>query len=200
MKQHGLNFSARDCYLNEGRTGQDVIHEAIRMTEGREADEEEIWAIYREKTEMFHRLGGAGPMRGVSEVLSFLKAQGVEIWIVTGSGQKTLFDDLETAFPGIFQQSKMITAYDVTKGKPDPEPYLKAWERSGYAKDECCVVENAPMGIQAGKGAGLKCLGVNTGILQREDLARAGADEVFDDMQQLLTYFQGMLLLPFYPR
>jgi beta-phosphoglucomutase-like phosphatase (HAD superfamily) len=110
---------------------------------------------------------------------------------VTGSGQRTLIDYLHTVFSGIFDDHRMITAFDVTNGKPDPEPYLKAWERSGLKKEECVVIENAPLGIRSGKAAGLMVYAVNTGILTREDLAQA--DQVFDNMQELLSFLQSAI-------
>ena len=76
------------------------------------------------------------------------------------------------------------------KGKPDPEPYLKAWERSGLTKEQCIVIENAPLGVRSGKAAGLTVYAVNTGILTREDLLKEGADCVFDSMAELLAYLQ----------
>ena len=101
---------------------------------------------------------------------------------------RTLLDSLNTVFPSIFQQDQMITAFDVTHGKPHPEPYLKAWERSGLAKEQCVVIENAPLGIRSGKAAGLTVYAVNTGILTKEDLAQA--DKVFDNMTDLLAFLQ----------
>ena len=83
-------------------------------------------------------------------------------------------------------REQLITAYDVTHGKPHPEPYLKAWERSGLDKEQCCVIENAPLGVRAGKAAGLKVYAVNTGILTPNDLLEAGADKVFNSMRELL--------------
>ena len=151
----------------------------------------EVQAIYREKTELFHSMGEVQPIAGVQEVLQFLQAQGASLWIVTGSGQQTLFDVLDHHFPGIFARERMITAFDVTHGKPNPEPYLKAWERSGLRKEECCVVENAPLGIRSGKAAGLFSIGVNTGPLKDELLWQAGADEVFPDMNALLRWLKG---------
>ena len=56
---------------------------------------------------------------------------------------------------------------------PGHHPYLKAWERSGLPKEQCVVIENAPLGIRSGKAAGLTVYAVNTGILTREDLAQA---------------------------
>ncbi len=190
MLQHGLPFTAEDCYINEGRTGQDVIHEAILKYAHRDASDEEIWSIYHEKTAAFQRRGGAQPMHGVKQVLDFLKARDAQIWIVTGSGQKSLFDNIDSHFPGIFTRERMITAFDVSHGKPNPEPYLKAWERSGLPKEECCVIENAPLGIRAGKAAGLYSIAVNTGPLADDLLRREGADQVFPDMAALLTFLQ----------
>ncbi len=188
MKRHGLDFTARDCYLQEGRTGQSVIYETILRCEHREATEQERWDIYWEKTDTFHSLGGAEPMDGIREVLDFLKAQNKQIYIVTGSGQKTLFDTLESYFPGIFSRERMITAFDVERGKPDPEPYLKAWEKTGLSKEDCCVIENAPLGIRSAKAAGLFAIGVNTGPLADEELINEGADKVLPDMHALLDY------------
>ncbi|MBQ8100012.1 MAG: HAD-IA family hydrolase [Paludibacteraceae bacterium] len=205
MRHHGLHFSVRDCYVNEGRTGQDVIREALEENGRTNITEEEIWDIYREKSEAFHRLGGAAPMRGMHEVLAEIASGGpqMQIWIVTGSGQRTLFDSLQRVYPGVFARERMITAYDVMHGKPDPEPYLKAWERSGLPKEQCVVIENAPLGVRAGKAAGLFTIAVNTGVLTRRDLWQAGADIVLDDMDQLLHFIQlhryvGQHVLPFY--
>ena len=198
-KRHQLNFTARDCYINEGRTGQDVIAEALRLSGRTDFTDEEVWAIYKEKTEAFRRRGGALPMRGMKEVLDELQkpltsnttsGSANQIWVVTGSGQKSLFDRLADAYPGVFTRQKMITAFDVTHGKPDPEPYLKAWERSGLPKEQCVVIENAPLGVKAGKAAGLFTIAVNTGPLLRQDLYQAGADLVLDDMQQLLRFIR----------
>ncbi len=193
--RHSLDFTARDCYINEGRTGQDVIAEALRKSGRTNVTEEEIWTIYREKTEEFHRLGGAPAMTGMKEVLNEIRVTDTpscqsQIWVVTGSGQKTLFDKLNEVYPGIFMRERMITAYDVTHGKPAPEPYLKAWQRSGLPKEQCFVIENAPLGVRAGKAAGLFTIAVNTGPLTRQDLYNEGADMVLDDMGQLLTFIR----------
>ena len=80
----------------------------------------------------------------------------------------------------------MVTAYDVKKGKPDPEPYLMALEKAGLQPNEAMVVENAPLGVRSAKGAGIFTVAVNTGILKDEDLWQAGADVVLADMAALL--------------
>ena len=190
MKLHGLPFTAYDCYVNEGRTGESVIREAFQKALGRDATPEEVTTIYAEKSAYYHQLlqTTTPTIPGIEDVLHFVKEKGVQIWVVTGSGMRTLLDSLNTVFPAIFQRDRMITAFDVTHGKPDPEPYLKAWERSGLPKEQCVVIENAPLGIRSGKAAGLTVYAVNTGILTRDDLAQA--DQVFGSMAELLDFLQ----------
>ena len=192
MKEHDLPFTAYDCYLNEGRTGESVIREAMWKARNRDATPDEIKQIYTEKSERFNLLaqqaGGTVVIDGVAEVLRYVQSTGSQIWVVTGSGMRSLLDNLNNALPPIFQRDRMITAFDVTHGKPDPEPYLKAWERSGLPKEQCFVIENAPLGIRSGKAAGLTVYAVNTGILMREDLAQA--DQVFDSMAELLDFLR----------
>ena len=192
MKRHGLPFTARDCYINEGRKGEAVIKEAFMTVLGREATQEEVKTIYGEKSAYYHQLikSATPTIPGVEEVLQWVKNSGSQIWVVTGSGMRTLLDSLNAVFPSIFQSDRMITAFDVVKGKPDPEPYLKAWERTGLSKEQCVVIENAPLGVRSGKAAGLTVYAVNTGILTREDLLEAGADHVFDSMAELLDYLR----------
>ena len=195
MKKHDLPFTAYDCYINEGRTGESVIREAMMKARNREATPQEIQTIYTEKSEYFTMLegqsGGTPTIPGVAEVLNYIQQMGDQIWVVTGSGMRSLLDNLNTVLPPVFHPQRMITAFDVVHGKPNPEPYLKAWERSGLSKEQCIVIENAPLGVRSGKAAGLTVYAVNTGILTREDLLQAGADKVFDSMYELLDVLKG---------
>ena len=203
MAEHGLHFTQQDCYIDEGRTGQDVIDFCIQRDQHRQATQEEIWAIYREKTERFHAQGEVKPIPGVQDVLNYLHTNGAQIWVVTGSGQKSLLDRLNALqitnhqspitnhkSQMLFSKERLITAYDVTHGKPDPEPYLKAWERSGLNKNNCFVIENAPLGVRSGKAAGLTVLAVNTGPLPDSVFYDEKTDHVFPDMSALLNWLK----------
>lgn len=190
MQRHGFNFTEEDCFMNEGRTGQDVIREAIMQLENREATEDEIWDIYEEKGKAFIAQGEVEPIEGVIDVLRYLRKQKKQIWVVTGSAQASLLDNLNTKIGPFFDRTRMITAFDVTHGKPDPEPYLMAWDRCKLPKIQCCVIENAPLGVRAGKAAGLYTIAVNTGPLADAALWNEGADQVFANMSQLLDWLK----------
>jgi HAD superfamily hydrolase (TIGR01509 family) len=182
MTQHGLPMSMEEAYLHEGRTGAGTINLVARRTWGREATEEEINQIYKDKTSEFSSNPPAAPMPGVLEVLQQIKADGLTIMVVTGSGQKSLLNRLESKFPHIFQKELMVTAFDVKFGKPNPEPYLMALKKGHLQPNEAIIVENAPLGVQAGHAAGVFTLAVNTGPMDDQVLWDAGADMLLPSM------------------
>jgi HAD superfamily hydrolase (TIGR01509 family) len=125
------------------------------------------------------------PLPGIASLMTRAKQEGIEIWVVTGSGQELLLEDLCSDFPGLILKGKIISGKDVTHCKPHPEPYLTALERSKYNAGEVVVIENAPLGIQAAKAAGIYTIAINTGILADEILWQAGADVVVKEVAQV---------------
>ena len=190
MTKHGLPYTEIECYRNEGRTSTGVIQEHHQSMYGTDASPELIEAIYKDKSDRFTEMTGGfpGTIPGVREVLQFLHTHGVQCWVVTGSGQRNLINALNDTFDNVF--TGIISSFDVKKGKPDPEPYLKAWERSGFKKEECMVVENAPLGVRAAKAAGLFTIAVNTGPLPNELLEEEKADLVLPNMDTLLHWLE----------
>jgi sugar-phosphatase len=67
-----------------------------------------------------------------------------------------------------------ITAEDVARGKPDPEPYLKGAARLGFPPADCLVIEDAPAGISAARAAGMRVIGLATTYIP-EKLIEANA-------------------------
>ena len=185
MKQHGLDLSETEAYMHEGRTGAGTINLVCQRQWGKEATQEEIESIYREKSKEFNSYPQPEPMTGAWQLLQKVKAAGLTPMVVTGSGQLSLIDRLEHHFPNTFKKELMVTAYDVKHGKPHPEPYLMALQKGGFQKDEVVVIENAPLGVQAGIAAQLFTIAVNTGPLPDAVLLTAGANLLYPSMQTL---------------
>ena len=189
VERYGLSMTAEEVYMNEGRTGAGTINALAQRTWGRDATESEIKDIYAAKSEEFNRYfeqqGEAPVMPGVTEVLNKVRARGLMRVIVTGSGQLSLLDNLNRHFPGQFSRELMVTAFDVKRGKPDPEPYLMGLQKAHLRADEAVVIENAPLGVQAAHAAGIFTIAVNTGPLPDSALWDAGADRVYPDMKAL---------------
>lgn len=185
LVEMGVEFTEEEGYLHEGRTGSGTIGIVYRRSLGREATEEEIQKIYRRKSELFEAAPPAPVMPGAVELLNQVKADHLMRILVTGSGQKSLLTKLSHHFPDQFTQSKMVTAFDVTIGKPHPEPYLQGLKKAGVNPFNAVVVENAPLGVESAKAAGLFTIAVNTGKLRDHHLLDAGADLLFDSMNAL---------------
>lgn len=74
----------------------------------------------------------------------------------------------------------MVTSSDITRGKPDPEPYLKGAAKLGLATSDCVVIEDAGAGVRSGKAAGARVIALRTSHSEAE-LRVAGADWIVDD-------------------
>ncbi|MBR3513620.1 MAG: HAD-IA family hydrolase [Bacteroidaceae bacterium] len=189
VQRYGLSMTPEEVYMNEGRTGAGTINALAQRTWGRNATEQEIKDIYAAKSEEFNRYfeaqGEAPVIPGVKELLEKIRAQGLMRVIVTGSGQRSLLDNLNRHFPGQFTRELMVTAFDVKRGKPYPEPYLMGLQKAGITAEQAVVVENAPLGVQAARAAGIYTIAVNTGPLPDSVLWEAGANAVFSSMQEL---------------
>ena len=110
-------------------------------------------------------------------------------WIVATSATRALAE-VRLRAAGIPVLPRMITSNDIQRGKPDPEPYLKAAARLGYPASECVVVEDAPAGIRSGKAAGARVIGLPT-TSDRAALVTAGADWVVRNCADIAATLEG---------
>jgi HAD superfamily hydrolase (TIGR01509 family) len=181
----GLDFPLEQVYMNEGRTGSSTVQMFYKDKLDRLATGEEIAFIYSKKSEFFESMPKPIPLEGIVNLMKRVNRENIAIWVVTGSAQDRLLDGLCNDFSGLIQRENIVSARDVRLGKPNPEPYLMALRKSGYSADEVVVIENAPLGVQSAKAAGIYTIGINTGILADEILWNSGADKVVKEVHQL---------------
>ena len=183
--EFGLKMSAEEAYMHEGRTGESTINILTQRYWHRNASPEEIHQICEAKCRLFSQCPEAPNMPGAEAVLSCARAAGLRILVVTGSGQQSLLQRLETGYPGYFSPERVVSSKDVKHGKPSPEPYLLGLERAGVQPWEAIVVENAPLGVRAAVAARIFTVAVNTGPLPDKVLLDEGADLLFPSMTAL---------------
>jgi mannitol-1-/sugar-/sorbitol-6-phosphatase len=94
---------------------------------------------------------GLKALPGAKDLLTSLPAD--RYAIVTSGSRRLATARLQAADLPV--PARMITADDITKGKPDPEPYLTGARLLGYKPQDCLVFEDAPAGIRAAKAAGI---------------------------------------------
>lgn len=183
FEAEGMAFRPEEAYANEGRTARGTINLVFNREVGHDASDEDIERIYAFKTALMHQCPQPPILPRMQELLRTMPTMGVKVYVVTGSRQPSLVGKLHDAF-GI-EKATLVCGADVERGKPDPEPYLMALERSGFERGECLVVENAPLGVTSGKAAGLTVWAVNTGKLPDAALTDTGADRLFHSTTEL---------------
>ena len=186
METFGIHMTEADAYATEGARGVDTIRMMVKQQQGRDIDEAEAQLMYDEKTRQFHNLPETPVMPGIPELMQKISADGLSIGVVTGSGQRPLINRLLKDFGRYLDEEHITTAYDVKNGKPNPDPYLMGLQKAGGLKPwEAVIIENAPLGVQAGVAAQVFTIAVNTGPLPDSALLEQGANLIFKNMTDL---------------
>lgn len=108
--------------------------------------------------------------------------------VVTSAGRELGMGRLEAA--GLPVPELLVSADEVTKGKPDPEPYLVGARKLGLSAEDCIVFEDAPSGVAAAVAARAKyVLGVGSEVLDSE------ADFVLTSLEGI-SFTAGELIVP----
>lgn len=194
MSEQGVACERDEFYLYEGATGAATIDRLFERAYKRHATPEEIERLYHLKTVYFQSLPPVEPMPGALEMLSVLKEVGLRRVLVTGSGQNSLLNRIATDFPDIFEEGMRVTSRDVTHGKPHPEPFIRAMQLARVSPSQSIVIENAPLGVEAGNRAGAFTVGITTGPIPRQALEEAGAAVVFASMTEFAEKLPALLL------
>ena len=185
MEHFGMQMTTHDVYLNEGATGHDTVSRISMRERGRAASAGEEHEIYSYKAGLFRSMPAARVMPGAREAVRKVSALGLQLLVVTGSGQKNLIDGVQRDFRGYIVRERMVTSFDVERGKPFPDPYLKGLEIAGVDASQAVVVENAPLGIRSAVAAGIDTIAVNTGPLEDSILMAEGPVLLLHSMTEL---------------
>lgn len=185
FKEVGITISREDIYELEGSNDNRLI-KAIFEKAGKEPEPWHFEQLPERKRE-FLEFDKIKPFEGIIDCLKELK-QRFRLAMVSGSNRFVVEMVVDKFFSGCFEV--VINGSDLERGKPDPDPYLKALEKLDLTKNECIVIENAPLGITAAKRAGLYCVAVAS-MLEPEKVKHA--DLVFENHAALLDYLKSLL-------
>jgi len=183
FREHGGRVEEHTVLLHEGRNSREIL--PILMEETKVQIPESQWDEFIErKREYYRSIVELKYFPNVFETIQELKSRGLKTALVTASARK----NMEKAIPEDKRQlfDVILTAENFRKAKPNPDPYLEAQKRLGVSVNECVVVENAPLGIESAKNAGMICIAVET-TLGREYLTQA--DFIINSIEELLGFF-----------
>lgn len=123
---------------------------------------------------------------GAFEFLKELKRRGIRIGI-SSSNSRELIETVLKAHQIDTYFSCITTCCEVPKGKPAPDVYLKTAAELGIAPEDCLVFEDVPMGIMAGKNAGMKVCAVEDAYSKNQEKEkRELADRYIKDYTEFL--------------
>ena len=158
--QHGLDPE----YVVHTAHGQKAIETVRRVAPQLDAERE--FRII-EKMEL-EDTDGLRLLAGAKELLNALPQE--RYTIVTSGTRRLATKRLETV--GLPVPANMVSADEVSRGKPDPEPYLAGAAAVGFPAGECLAFEDAPSGIRSAQAAGATAIAIST-TYTREEVAFA---------------------------
>ena len=177
----GGNVSENTVLLHEGRNSREIL--PILMKEAGVSIPPRKQEEFIELKRAYYRsIVHVSQYPGAFRVIDELKIRGHQIALVTACALKNMEHSLNKEQQAHFDF--IITGDEVPRAKPFPDPYLTAARFLHLEPRHCAVVENAPLGIEAAKKAGMYCIAVQT-TLGREYLT--SADCILQNIEELLT-------------
>lgn len=180
LKEWGIAAQPKDFHPFVGR-GEEKYLQGVVELYGKIYDSKmkaRLYELYLEQAKTIK------PHKGALECLTRLQQHGFLLALASSADHVKIEANLGGAgIPRSFF-SVVIGAEDVVHKKPAPDIYLKAAACLEIEPRWCIVVEDAPVGIQAAKEAGMPCIAVAT-TFDTETLRRYAADVICDDLGQV---------------
>lgn len=182
LAENGVKMNAHDFLVKTaGKTNREILPTVFG-----ELSDERIEEL-GERKESLYRAGFLEHRKAVNGAIEFLekaKRLGIKMAVATAApvgNVEFILDglDLRKYFDAI------TTASDVTRGKPDPEIFLKSAEKLNVSPENCIVFEDAIGGFEAAYAAGMKSIGIATVNSIEEILKLDSVVEAHDDFTHL---------------
>ncbi len=179
LRPFGIRVGCFEVYAQEGERWEKTLRGLLKR--GRIRPTRRILnKIFSLRQKIFRKNFKRYIFQGADDLLRQLKSRGILLGLVTGSP----LTEVEKILPGRIKKmfNVIIAGNQVKKGKPHPEPYLKAAQALKLKPEACLVIENAPFGITSAKKAGMFCIAVSTSLpkayLDSADIVVSALDQI----------------------
>ena len=160
FQRRGMDIDADEFFrTTAGRQGKEIIRSHL----GEHLHDDEVAVLNKEKESVYREMyePHRKPVDGFEAFVAAAKHEGVALAVATSAPAANIpfvLDglDLRKYFDAV------VGAADVARGKPHPDVFLKAAERVGAAPANCIVFEDAPLGVEAARNAGMRCVVLTT--------------------------------------
>jgi beta-phosphoglucomutase len=186
-----LEFFARrgkqydpDAFFREtaGAQGREILRERL----GPDIPDDEIAVLAQEKDALYREMYAPHreAIEGFEALVDRARARGVALAVATSAPPRNIVFtldelDLRRHFDAV------VGAADVKQGKPHPDVFLKAAEKLGVDPANCIVFEDAPMGVEAARRAGMRAVVITTTL-------PAEAFGEFDNVVKIVSDYAGL--------
>jgi beta-phosphoglucomutase family hydrolase len=190
FEQRGMSLDAEEFFrTTAGRQGKEII----RSHMGDHLNDDEVLALNHEKESVYREL--YAPHRktvgGFDALIARAKGESVALAVATAAPVA----NIEFTLDGLDLRRHfdvVVGAADVARGKPNPDGFLLAAERCGVAPEHCIVFEDAPLGVEAARRAGMRCVVLTTTLpaeafAEFENVIQIAADFSALDIDALFT-------------
>jgi len=175
--EHGFEIDRDDFFPLEGQGIQVIAHQ---LGSRYQLNQAQVDQIIDRKISYYNQFMTLEFYDYFFDLLNHLKAERIAMGIVTGGLRSRVSKIVEGHFREFI--TCLVTVDDVERGKPYPDPFLRAAELMGFKPQQCVVVENAPLGIRGAKTAGMSVIAVKT-TLPAEMLSEA--DHIVDNFREV---------------
>lgn len=155
FSKYGIHIDKNEFFLLEGMTTDKIAEHFLKKASGKINISGEV---AKTKDEYYLRNRSFSVYNGIGNLLPYLKEKGYLLALVSGGTHKRISKSLKNKFLNYFDV--VITGDDITRCKPHPEPYLTAAKKLSVKPSDCLAIENAPLGIESAKRAGMQCIAV----------------------------------------
>ena len=180
LKEHGIELTPEERRRAFGRPDLDSYSKYIK-SRGLDLNPEKL---VEEKDRVYSEMikGRVRPLPGARKILELLKEKGIPFAVASsGTLVKVRASLTETGLLGLI--NILVSADDISRGKPDPEIFLKAAEKLGMEPEHCLVIEDAEAGIESAKAAGMRCLALKSPNTYGQDFSKA--DRILDSLSEM---------------
>lgn len=178
LLEYGIEMIPEELFMLEG---QGVGAIASQLTRKYNLPSDRTPSIIEKKQEVYNKIKKVEFYPNLLDVLNWAQEKELKIAIVTGGQRQRVLEALDDFGLTPYFQT-IVTAEDVSETKPSPQPYLLAARSLDCKPEQCVVIENAPLGVRAGKAAGMHVVAI-TSTLSPQYLKEA--DVVVNDMVEL---------------
>lgn len=116
---------------------------------------DKYWNYAKQYFAEYEERNGIPVKLGFDKLCTYLKSKSIGMYVATSTYHASAAKELEHS--GILKYfDDIIGGDEITKGKPDPEIFIKASEKTGCGKDECLIIEDSANGLKAGIASGIR--------------------------------------------